>query len=148
VTALVVVTGSARSGRGALAIALAERLGCAFVSVDEIAEELRLGAAETPTEWLRLDVEAETVRRLDAFAGTAVLDVEVTPAAVARLVELLAPWSATMVEVRCSPGDLPGGPALGAARTVVVDTSRPLELGDVVTAVRGETGARRVVRRH
>jgi len=33
-------------------------------------------------------------------------------------------------------------------RTVLVDTTRPVEIGDVVTAVRRETGARRVVRRH
>ena len=31
--------------------------------------------------------------------------------------------------------------ALGAPRTVVVDTTRPVEIGDVVTAVRRETGA-------
>ena len=36
--------------------------------------------------------------------------------------------------------------ALGAPRTVIVDTSRPVEIGDVVTAVRRETGAR--PRRH
>jgi predicted kinase len=38
--------------------------------------------------------------------------------------------------------------ALGAPRTVVVDTTRPVEIGDVVTAVRRETGARSRVRRH
>jgi len=38
--------------------------------------------------------------------------------------------------------------ALGAPRTVVVDTSRPVDLGDVVTAVRRETGARPRRRRH
>jgi predicted kinase len=37
--------------------------------------------------------------------------------------------------------------ALGAPRTVVVDTSRPVEIGDVVTAVQRDTGARRAVRR-
>jgi predicted kinase len=37
--------------------------------------------------------------------------------------------------------------ALGAPRTVVVDTTRPVDVGDVVTAVRRETGARRRVRR-
>lgn len=37
--------------------------------------------------------------------------------------------------------------ALGAPRTVVVDTTRPVDIGDVVTAVRRETGARRRVRR-
>jgi predicted kinase len=37
--------------------------------------------------------------------------------------------------------------ALGAPRTVVVDTTRPVEIGDVVTAVRREAGARRSVRR-
>lgn len=38
--------------------------------------------------------------------------------------------------------------ALGAPRTVVVDTSRPVDLGDVVAAVRRETGARPHRRRH
>jgi predicted kinase len=37
--------------------------------------------------------------------------------------------------------------ALGAPRTVVVDTTRPVEIGDVVTACRSETGAR-LRRRH
>jgi phosphoribosylanthranilate isomerase len=39
--------------------------------------------------------------------------------------------------------------SLGVPRTVVVDTTRPVEIGDVVAAVRRETGARRrVQRRH
>jgi adenylate kinase family enzyme len=38
--------------------------------------------------------------------------------------------------------------ALGAPRTVVVDTTRPVEIGDVVTAVRRETGARPRRHRH
>jgi predicted kinase len=95
-----------------------------------------------------------------------------------RVADLLTPWWDGLVEVRCQvPADVavaryvarvrgwPHGPAdaetlarirdaaerpeaLGAPRTVVVDTSRPVELGDLVTAVRRETGARRAVRRH
>ena len=94
-----------------------------------------------------------------------------------RVTELLKPWWDGMVEVRCQvpavvaveryvarPRSWPHLPpddatlarirdaaehpeALGAPRTVVVDTTRPVEIGDVVTAVRRETGARRVVRR-
>ena len=37
--------------------------------------------------------------------------------------------------------------SLGAPRTVVVDTTRPVDIGDVVAAVRRETGARRRVHR-
>ena len=96
----------------------------------------------------------------------------------ARIVELLGPWWDRLVEVRCQvPAEVairryvaldrgwPHLPAdddtlarirdaaerpepLGAPRTVLVDTTRPVEIGDVVTAVRRETGARRVVRRH
>jgi predicted kinase len=95
-----------------------------------------------------------------------------------RVRDLLKPWWDTLVEVRCqvpaalaveryvarprawphlAPDedtlarirDAAEHPeALGASRTVVVDTTRPVEIGDVVTAVRRETGARRVVRRH
>ena len=94
-----------------------------------------------------------------------------------RVTGLLKPWWDHMVEVRCQvpavvaveryvarPRSWPHLPpddatlarirdaaehpeALGAPRTVVVDTTRPAEIGDVVTAVRRETGARRVVRR-
>jgi predicted kinase len=38
--------------------------------------------------------------------------------------------------------------ALGAPRTVIVDTTRPVDIGDVVTAVRRETGARPRRHRH
>jgi predicted kinase len=96
---------------------------------------------------------------------------------VERVADLLRPWWDRLVEVRCHlPAELavaryrereragPHLPAdevtldrirdaaehpqpLGAPRTVVVDTSRPVALGDVVSAVRRETGARRPVRR-
>jgi predicted kinase len=96
----------------------------------------------------------------------------------ARVVDLLKPWAEGLVEVRCQvPADVavaryvarerpwPHLPpdaetlarirdaaehpeSLGATRTVVVDTSGPVDLGDVVTALRSETGVRRVVRRH
>jgi predicted kinase len=94
-----------------------------------------------------------------------------------RVTGLLEPWWDRIVEVRCQVPALvaveryaarerswPHLPpdddtlarirdaaerpeALGAPRTVVVDTTRPVEIGDVVTAVRRETGVRRAVRR-
>jgi 1-(5-phosphoribosyl)-5-[(5-phosphoribosylamino)methylideneamino] imidazole-4-carboxamide isomerase/N-(5'phosphoribosyl)anthranilate isomerase len=94
-----------------------------------------------------------------------------------RIRDLLKPWWEQLVEVRCEvpavvaveryvarPRSWPHLPpdddtlarirdaadhpeSLGAPRTVVVDTARPVEIGDVVTAVRRETGARRAVRR-
>ena len=175
---LVVVTGVPGAGKTSLATALAERLGCALVSLDQIKEELAADAEDTPREWLRYDAEAELVRRLEAFAGEAVVDIWVQPRRdTDRVVALLEPWWDRVVEVRCQvPAVLaveryvarerawPHLPAdeetlarirdaaarpesLDAPRTVVVDTSRPVEIGDVVTAVRRETGTRRVVRR-
>ena len=94
-----------------------------------------------------------------------------------RVTGLLEPWWDRIVEVRCQvpacvaveryaarerpwphlpPDDdtlarirdaAERPEALGAPRTVVVDTTRPVEIGDVVTAVRRETGVRRAVRR-
>jgi len=178
-TPLIVVTGVPASGKTGLATALAERLGYALVSLDEIKEELAVEAEDTPREWLRYDAEAELLRRLEAFGGEAVVDIWITPRRdTARIVELLGPWWDRLVEVRCQvPAEVairryvarergwPHLPAdddtlarirdaaerpepLGAPRTVLVDTTRPVEIGDVVTAVRRETGARRVVRRH
>jgi predicted kinase len=96
---------------------------------------------------------------------------------VERVGELLQPWWDRLVEVRCQvPPDVAvarytarvrGWPhlpadaetldrirdaaehpeALGAPWTVVVDTSRPVALGDVVSAVRRETGTGRPVHR-
>ncbi|MGI8523140.1 MAG: AAA family ATPase [Nocardioides sp.] len=96
---------------------------------------------------------------------------------VERVSQLLRPWWDRLVEVRCQvpaavaveryvarERDWPHLPPdtetldrirdaaehpepLGAPRTVVVDTSRPVALGDVVSAVRRETGAERPVRR-
>jgi predicted kinase len=178
VTPLVVVTGVPGAGKTSLSTALAERLGCAMVSLDEIKEELALEAADTPREWLRYDAEAELVHRLEAFDGEAVVDIWIAPRHdTERVRDLLKPWWERMVEVRCEvpaviaveryvarPREWPHLPpdeetlarirdaaahpeALGAPRTVVVDTTRPVEIGDVVTAVRRETGARRAVRR-
>jgi predicted kinase len=174
VTPLVVVTGVPGAGKSSLAPVLAERLGCAFVSLDQIKEELALEAADTPREWLRYDAEAELVRRLEAFAGEAVVDIWIAPRRdTERVVDLLKPWWDRVVEVRCQvpaavaveryaarerswPPHLPADDetlarirdaaerpeSLGAPRTVVVDTTRPVEIGEVVTAVRRETGAR------
>jgi predicted kinase len=170
---LVVVTGVPGAGKSSLATVLADRLGCVLVSLDEIKEELAGEAEDTPREWLRYDAEAELVRRLEAFAGEAVVDIWIAPRRdTERVVDLLKPWWDRVVEVRCH---VPAGVAveryvarrrpwphlppddatldrirdaaehpesLGAPRTVVVDTSRPVEIGDVVTAVRRETGAR------
>jgi predicted kinase len=175
---LVVVTGVPGAGKSGLSTALAERLGCALVSLDEIKEELAVQAEDTPLEWLRYDAEAELVRRLEAFDGEAVVDIWIAPRRdTARIVDLLKPWWDRLVEVRCQvpaavaveryvarertwphlPADADTlarirdaadhPEALGAPRTVVVDTTRPVEIGDVVTALRRETGARRVVRR-
>jgi predicted kinase len=176
---LIVVTGVPAAGKSGLATALAERLGCALVSLDEIKEELAGEAEDTPRDWLRYDAEAELLRRVEAFGGEAVVDIWIAPRRdTERIVELLQPWWHRLVEVRCQvPADVaieryvarerpwPHLPpdedtlarirdaaerpeALGAPRTVVVDTTRPVEIGDVVTAVRRETGARRAVRRH
>jgi predicted kinase len=179
-TPLVVVTGVPGAGKTSLATALAERLGCALISLDEIKEELALEAEDTPREWLRYDAEAELAHRLDAFAGEAVVDIWIQPRRdTERVRDLLKQWWEHVVEVRCQvpaavavaryvarprpwPPHLPPDAdtlarirdsaehpeALGAPRTVVVDTTRPVEIGDVVTAVRRETGARPRRHRH
>jgi predicted kinase len=177
-TALVVVTGVPGAGKTGLATALAERLGTALVSLDEIKEELAVDAEDTPREWLRYDAEAELVRRLEAFSGEAVVDIWIAPRRdTERIRDLLKPWWDRVVEVRCQvpaavavaryvarergwphlPADeatlaritdaADHPEALGAPRTVLVDTTRPVEIGDVVTVVRGETPTARRVRR-
>ncbi len=171
---LVVVTGAPGAGKSTLSWPLAERLGCALVSLDEIKEELAADAPDTPRDWLRYDAEAEVVRRLEAVEGEAVVDIWVAPRRdVERVTGLLRPWWRDLVEVRCDvppdlaaeryaarhrdwPPHLPADEetlarvrdaaarpeALGAPRTVVVDTSRPVALDDLVVAVRGETPTR------
>ena len=170
---LVVVTGAPGAGKSTLSWALADRLGCVWVSLDEIKEELAADAPDTPRDWLRMDGEAELVRRLEAVEGEAVVDIWVAPRRdVERVAGLLRPWWADLVEVRCDvPPDVavrryaartrawPHLPAddemldrvreaaarpeaLGAPRTVVVDTSGPVALDDLVVAVRGETPSR------
>jgi predicted kinase len=176
---LVVVTGVPGAGKTSLATVLAERLGCALLSLDEIKEELALEAEDTPREWLRYDAEAELVHRLDAFAGEAVVDIWIAPRRdIERVRDLFKRWWEEVVEVRCQvpasvaveryaarsrpwphlPADADTlarirdaaehPEALGAPRTVVVDTTRPVDIGDVVTAVRRETGARPRRHRH
>jgi predicted kinase len=173
VTPLVVVTGAPGAGKTSLATVLAERLGCALVSLDAIKEELASEAEDTPLEWLRYDAEAELAHRVEAFDGEAVVDIWVAPRRdTERVRDLLKRWWDRVVEVRCQvpaalaveryvgrPRSWPHLPpddailariadaaenpeALGAPRTVVVDTTRPVEIGDVVAAVRRETGAR------
>jgi glucokinase len=105
---LVVVTGVPGSGKTTLGSALARRLGCGFISLDALMEELAVDAAQTPREWLRDDAEGEMVRRIKAFEGEAVLDIWVSPRRdTARVTALLQPWWPTVVEVRCEvPADL------------------------------------------
>ncbi|HEY3531268.1 MAG TPA: AAA family ATPase [Nocardioides sp.] len=57
----------------------------------------------------------------------------------------LPPDDATLARIR-DAADHPE--SLGTPRTVVVDTTGPVEIGDVVTAVRRETGARPRRHRH
>ena len=138
---LVVVTGLPD---GALvAAALAERLGCAYVSLAEIEDELAVDAEDTPRSWLRLDAEQEVVRRLTELSGVAVLDLAVEPPLEAERVTALARrWWDDVVEVRCeAPGLRYDG--LGAARTVVLDASRPLAVGEIAAVVRRETATHR-----
>jgi predicted kinase len=145
---LVVVTGAPGGGKESLAEALAQRLGRFWISFGAIEDDLAAGAADTPRHWLREDAEQEMVRLLEAAAGEAVLDIGVaSPGDAERVAALLRPWADDLVELRCqAPGETPR--PLGAPRTVVVDTTRPVALGDVVSAVRSETGTDRpVVRR-
>jgi predicted kinase len=137
---VVVVTGDHGPAKSGLARALAERLGWFAISFEAIEDELAAGAADTPRHWLRDDAELEMVRLLEAADGHAVLDVGfASPGDAERVAALLRPWFDDMVELRCAvPGERPQ--PLGAPRTVVVDTSRPVLLGDIVSAVRAETG--------
>ena len=134
-----VVTGPPEADVGAVASALAERLGLAWVSVDGIQDEIAAEAEDTPRDWLRLDAEREAHRRLEALAGAVVLDLTVTdPADLERAVAVLRAWWHDVTEVRCVvPGhDLPG---LGAPRTVVLDGTRPAAVGEVAAVVKAET---------
>lgn len=140
-TPLVVVTGLPDAAL--VAVALAERLGCAYVSLAEIEDELAVDAEDTPRSWLRLDAEQEVVRRLSELSGAAVLDLAVEPLLEpARVTALVRRWWDDVVEVRCqAPGLRYDG--LGAARTVVLDASRPLAVGEIAAVVRRETATHR-----
>jgi hypothetical protein len=144
-TPLVVVTGPPDAAL--VATALAERLGCAYVSLGEIEDELAVDGEDTPRTWLRYDAEQEVVRRLTEFSGAAVLDVAVDPPLEAERVRaLVRRWWDDVVEVRCeAPGLTYDG--LGASRTVVLDASRPLVVGEIAAVVRRETATHRRVRR-
>ena len=137
---LVVVTGPLEAA--AVAVALADRLGCAHVALGQIEDELAVDAEDTPRAWLRYDAEQEVVRRLQEFAGVAVLDLAVEPPLEGeRITALVRRWWDDVVEVRCE------GPGLrydawGAPRTVVLDASRPLAVGEIVAVVRRETAHR------
>jgi hypothetical protein len=142
-TPLVVVTGPPDAAL--VATALAERLGCAYVSVGEIEDELAVDAEDTPRSWLRYDAEQEVVRRLTEFTGVAVLDVTVEPPLGAERVKaLVRRWWDDVVEVRCEAPWLRYD-GLGAPRTVVLDASRPLVVGEIAAVVRRETASHRRV---
>jgi hypothetical protein len=69
----------------------------------------------------------------------AVLDVAVEPPLeIERVQALVRRWWDDVVEVRCEgPGLRYDG--LGASRTVVLDASRPLAIGEIAAVVRRET---------
>jgi hypothetical protein len=140
-TPLVVVTGVPDAA--VVAAALADRLGCACVSLSEIEDELAVDAEDTPRAWLRYDAEQEVVRRLTEFAGEAVLDLTIEPALEAeRVTALVRRWWDHVVEVRCeAPGVRYAG--LGAPRTVVLDASRPLAVGEIAAVVRRDAASTR-----
>jgi hypothetical protein len=140
-TPLVVVTGPPEAAE--VALALADRLGCAYVSLGRIEDDLAVDGEDTPRGWLRYDAESEVVRRLTEFAGAAVLDLAVEPPLEPdRVTALVRRWWADVVEVRCEgPGLHYEG--LGAPRTVVLDASRPLAVGEIVAVVRRETATHR-----
>ena len=144
-TPLVVVTGPPDAG--VVAAALADRLGCAYVSLGQIEDELAVDAEDTPRSWLRYDAEQEVVRRLDEFAGVAVLDLAVEPPLEAeRVTALVRRWWDEVLEVRCEAPGLRYG-TLDAPRTVVLDASRRLAVGEIAAVVRRETATHRRVRR-
>lgn len=138
---VVVVTGPPGEAIESLALALGARLGRFALSFEAIEDALAEDAADTPRHWLRDDAERELVRLLRAADGDAVVALPIGVAGDAeRVATLLHPWWDDLVELRCqAPGTRPW--PLGAPRTVVVDTSRRVALGDVVSAVRAETGA-------
>jgi hypothetical protein len=138
-TGIVVVTGPPEVGVTEVGAALAERLGRAQVSVAALQDELALEAEDTPRAWLRLDAEHELKRRIELFEAAVVIDVHLSESADAeRLMTVLRPWWADLVEVRC---ELPGHvlPALGAPRTVVLDGTYPPSAADLAAVVRDET---------
>jgi hypothetical protein len=139
-TPLVGVTGTPDGA--AVAAALSERLCCVLVSLGGIEDELAVDAEDTPRAWLRYDAEQEVVRRLTEFDGAAVLDLAVEPPLEAgRVAAVVRRWWDDVVEVRCeAPGLRYDG--LGAARTVVLDASRPLAVGEIVAVIRRETAHR------
>jgi hypothetical protein len=145
---LVVVTGAPESGAESLAQALAWQLDRFSISLAAIVDDLTADALDTPRHWLRMDAELELVRLLEACGGEAVVAIGCAgPGDAVRVPALLRPWWDELVELRCqAPGGRPQ--PLGAPRTVVLDASRPVALGDVVSAVRVGTAPRRsVVRR-
>ena len=141
---LVVVTGTPDGE--VVAAALADRLGCAYVSLGEIEDQLAVDAEDTPRSWLRHDAEQEAVRRLTEYAGVAVLDVAVEPPVPPeRLTALVRRWWDDVVEVRCEGPGL-HYETLAATRTVVLDASRRLAVGEIAAVVRRETATHRRVR--
>ncbi len=96
------MTGVPGSGKTTLGRALAEELGAAFISLDEVKEELWAGST-WPDGWsLRLAAEADVVARARAASDGAVIDVWVTPGRDdERVASLLAGWPEPVVQVAC-----------------------------------------------
>lgn len=138
-TGIVVVTGPPGVDVSDVGAALAERLGRAQISVAGLQDELALEAEDTPRVWLRLDAERELKRRIELFEAAVVIDVHLgEPADVERLVAVLRPWWAGLVEIRCRVDGF-DAPTLDAPRTLVLDGTTPPSVADLAAVVRDET---------
>lgn len=98
---LVVVTGVPGSGKTTVGRALAESLPAAFLSLDEVKEEL--WASSPAGAWeLRLAAETEVLARAAASPGDVVLDLWVAPGRDdVRVAALLRNWGGPVVQVAC-----------------------------------------------